>query len=176
MAVSQEVLMAALRLLHPFMPFVTEEVWQKFPGTEGSIMNAKFPEAADFMMDKEALEQMELIMGVVTGIRNIRGEMGIPPGKKVSIVIDVADKEEADVLHRNLAHIQTLAKVDDVIIGYGVPKPEASATAVFGKNQAHVLLKGLLDFEEERKRVQSICNVKGETIEYYKGRHFDVKA
>ncbi len=154
MAVSQEVLMAALRLLHPFMPFVTEEIWQKFPRTEGSIMNAKFPEAADFMMDKDALKEMELIMGVVTGIRNIRGEMGIPPGKKVNIVIDVADKSREDALYRNLTHIQMLAKVEDVAIESGVPKPEASATALFGQIQVHVLLKGLLDFEGERKRLK----------------------
>jgi valyl-tRNA synthetase len=153
-AVSQEALMAALRLLHPFMPFVTEEIWQKFPGTKGSIMNAKFPVAADFMMDNDALEEMELIKGVVTGIRNIRGEMGIPPGKKVSIVIDVADKKQEEALYRNVTYIQMLAKVEDVSIGSGVPKPEASATALFGQIQAHVLLKGLLDFEEERKRLK----------------------
>jgi valyl-tRNA synthetase len=153
-AVSQKALLAALRLLHPFMPFVTEEIWQKFPGTEGSIMHAKFPEADDFMLDKDALEEMELIMGVVTGIRNIRGEMGIPPGKKVSIVIDVADKKQKDAFYRNVTYIQMLAKVDDVSIGSGVPKPEASATAIFGQIQAHVLLKGLLDFQEERKRLK----------------------
>ena len=152
--VVQEVLTATLKLLHPFMPFVTEEIWQKLPGTEGSIMSAKFPVASDFMRDETALRGMELLMGVITGIRNIRGEMNIPPSKKVSVVIDMADKKEADVLHSNLAHILTLAKVDDISIGSGVPKPEASATAVFGQNQAHVLLKGLLNFEEERKRLR----------------------
>ncbi|MCP4668798.1 MAG: valine--tRNA ligase, partial [Deltaproteobacteria bacterium] len=158
MAVSLEVLMAALRLLHPFMPFVTEEIWQKFPGTEGSIMNAEFPEAADFTMDKEALKEMELIMGVVTAVRNIRGEMGIPPGKKVDIVLDIADKKQEDALYRNVTHIQTLAKVKDVDMGSGLPKPEASATALFGQIQVHVLLKGLLDFEEERKRLKKEIN------------------
>ena len=152
--VVQEVLTATLKLLHPFMPFVTEEIWQKLPGTEGSIMSAEFPVASDFMRDETALRGMELLMGVITGIRNIRGEMNIPPSKKVSVVIDMADKKEADVLHSNLAHILTLAKVDDISIGSGVPKPEASATAVFGQNQAHVLLKGLLNFEEERKRLR----------------------
>jgi valyl-tRNA synthetase len=153
MGVSREVLMAALRLLHPFMPFVTEELWQKFPGTEGSIMNAQFPEPADFAVDEDALEEMELVMGVVTGIRNIRGEMRIPPGKKVSIVIDVADKKEENALFRNVTYIKMLAKARDVSIESNVPKPVASATALFGQIQVHVLLKGLLDFEEERKRL-----------------------
>jgi valyl-tRNA synthetase len=116
-------------------------------------MVAKFPEASDFMIDEHALREMDLLMGVVTGIRTIRGEMNIPPSKKVNILIDVADREAADVLERNMAHIQTLAKVEELSIASGVPKPEASATAVFGQNQVHVLLKGLLDFEEERKRL-----------------------
>jgi valyl-tRNA synthetase len=152
-AVTQEVLMAALQLLHPFMPFVTEEIWEKLPGTEGSIMIAKFPELSDFIKDENAVKKMHLLMGVITGIRNIRGEMNIPPSKKVNIVIDVAEKEEADFLSSNLAHIKALAKVEDTSITSGIPKPEASATAVFGQNQIHVLLKGVLDFQEERKRL-----------------------
>jgi valyl-tRNA synthetase len=152
-AVTQEVLMAALQLLHPFMPFVTEEIWEKLPGTEGSIMIAKFPELSDFIKDENAVKKMHLLMGVITGIRNIRGEMNIPPSKKVNIVIDVAQKEEADFLSSNLAHIKALAKVEDTSITSGIPKPEASATAVFGQNQIHVLLKGVLDFQEERKRL-----------------------
>jgi len=153
-AIVQEVLMAALKLSHPFMPFVTEEIWQKLPGTGDSIMTAKFPDTSYFLHDEDALREMDLLMGAITGIRNIRGEMNIPPSKRVNIVIDVADGEEGDVLRLNLAHIQTLAKVSEISIDSGVPKPEASATAVFGRNQVHVLLKGLLDFEEERKRLR----------------------
>ena len=152
-AVAQEVLMGAVKLLHPFMPFVTEEIWEKLPGTEGSIMIARFPEASDYIKDENALKEMSLLMGVITGIRNIRGEMNISPSKKVNILIDVAEKEEADFLSSNLVHIKTLAKVEDATIASGIPKPEASATAVFGQNQIHVLLKGILDFQEERKRL-----------------------
>ncbi len=153
-AVAQEVLMGAVKLLHPFMPFVTEEIWEKLPGTEGSIMIARFPEASDYIKDENALKEMNLLMGVITGIRNIRGEMNISPSKKVNILIDVAEKEEADFLSSNLVHIKTLAKVEDATIASGIPKPEASATAVFGQNQIHVLLKGILDFREERKRLE----------------------
>jgi valyl-tRNA synthetase len=152
-AVAQKVLMGALKLLHPFMPFVTEEIWEKLPGTEGSIMIARFPEASDYIKDENALKEMNLLMGVITGIRNIRGEMDISPSKKVNILIDAAKKEEANFLSSNLGHIKTLAKVEDATIASGIPKPEASATAVFGQNQIHVLLKGILDFQEERKRL-----------------------
>ncbi|MBW2216119.1 MAG: valine--tRNA ligase [Deltaproteobacteria bacterium] len=153
-ATVKEVLMASLKLLHPFMPFVTEEIWHKLPGTESSIMSADFPKKSDFPEDKDALKEMDLLMEVITGIRNIRGEMNIPPSKSVSIVIDMVGIEESDILNRNMAYIQSLAKVDDASIVSGVPKPEASATAVFGRNQVHVLLKGLIDFEEERKRLR----------------------
>ncbi|MBW1828092.1 MAG: valine--tRNA ligase, partial [Deltaproteobacteria bacterium] len=153
-ATVKEVLMASLKLLHPFMPFVTEEIWHKLPGTESSIMSADFPKKSDFPEDKDALTEMDLLMEVITGIRNIRGEMNIPPSKSVSIVIDMVGKEESEILNRHLSHIQSLAKVDDASIVSGVPKPEASATAVFGRNQVHVLLKGLIDFEEERKRLR----------------------
>jgi len=151
--VVQEVLMAVLKLLHPFMPFVTEEIWQKLPKTKGSIMKAKFPESSDFMGDEDALMEMDLLVGIITGIRNIRGEMNISPSKKVDIVIDVAEKEE-DILNKNFAHIQNLAKVEDISVASEAHKPEGSATAVFGQNQVHVLLKGLLDFEEEKKRIR----------------------
>jgi len=153
-ATVKEALMASLKLLHPFMPFVTEEIWHKLPGIESSIMIAEFPKKSDFPEDKDALKEMELLMEVITGIRNIRGEMNIPPSKGVSIVIDMVGKEESDILNRNLAHIKSLAKVDEASIVSGVPKPEASATTVFGQNQVHVLLKGLIDFEEERKRLR----------------------
>jgi valyl-tRNA synthetase len=157
-AVIQEVLTGSLKLLHPFMPFVTEEIWQRLPGSSGSIMTAPFPEPSGLMADEEAIKEMELLAGVITGIRNIRGEMNIPPSKKVNVMIDVASKEEESILSNNLAHIHNLGKVDEVSIGSGIPKPEASATAVFGNSQVHILLKGILDFEEERKRLEKRIN------------------
>jgi valyl-tRNA synthetase len=79
--------------------------------------------------------------------------MNIPPSKKVSIVIDVSKQEDTQILKRNIQNIRALAKVENVGIEVGGSKPEASATAVFGGIQVHVLLKGLLDFNEEKKRL-----------------------
>jgi len=153
-AVVQEALMAALKLLHPFMPFVTEEIWQKLPGTDGSIMIASFPEPSDFSRDEDALKEMNLLMGVIAAIRNVRGEMNIPPSKNVNIIIDAKTKQDEEILKRNLAYIQTLAKVDGASIGSDLPKPEKSATAMFEETAVHVLLEGLIDFEEEKKRIR----------------------
>jgi valyl-tRNA synthetase len=153
-SILQKALMAVLRLSHPFIPFVTEEVWQRLPGSQGSIMVAKFPEATDFISDQQALIEMDLVMGVITGVRNIRGEMNIAPSKKVNILIEMPNKDDANVIRNNIVHVQNLAKVESVSMDSSVPKPEASATAVLGKNQIHVLLKGLLDFSEERRRLR----------------------
>jgi valyl-tRNA synthetase len=152
--VLQESLGAILRLIHPFMPFATEEIWQRLPASQGSVMTARFPDASDFISDPRALKEMDLVIGVITGVRNIRGEMNIGPSKRVDIVIEVPDEEEANIIRQNMVHIQNLGKVDSVIMESKVSKPEASATAVFGQNQIHVLLKGLLDFNEERKRLK----------------------
>jgi len=153
-AVLAEVLKAILKLLHPFMPFVTEEVWQLLPGNDTSIMVSDFPEVSADQVDERALADMDLLRGVITGIRNIRGEMRIPPATLVQAVMDVPDKEKELVLRGNSAHIYTLGKVEEFSVVSHAPKPAASATAVFGDIQIHVLLKGLLDFEEEKKRIK----------------------
>lgn len=152
--VVQKALEAVLKLVHPFMPFVSEEIWQRLPGTSGSIMVAAFPEPTEFATDERALKEMDLLMGIITGIRNIRGEMNIPPSKPVSIVMEVPDPTEAQVIEENLVHIQNLSKVDNIDVTSRASKPDASATVVVGQSQVHVLLKGLLNFEEEKGRLK----------------------
>jgi valyl-tRNA synthetase len=117
-------------------------------------MTAPFPNASDFLVDNEALKDMNLIMDLITGVRNIRGEMNISPSKQVDVIVEIPDPKDIHVLRQNMIHFQTLAKVGSVEIDTHVSKPEASATAVCGQNQVHVFLKGLLDFEEERRRIQ----------------------
>ncbi|MEW6665525.1 MAG: valine--tRNA ligase [Thermodesulfobacteriota bacterium] len=152
--VLQQALGAILRLCHPFMPFVTEEIWQRMPGVDGSIMTARFPESTDFPFDPGAMKEMDLLMGIISGIRNIRGEMNIAPSKRVNILVEAPDPEEQETILRNAHHIQSLGGVEGVEVNARVAKPEASATAVFAETQVHVLLKGLLDFEEERRRLR----------------------
>jgi valyl-tRNA synthetase len=156
--VLRKALMAVLTLLHPFMPFVTEEIWQRLPGTTGSIMIAEFPKASDFNRDDEALREMDLLTRMITAIRNIRGEMNIPPSKRVDVLIEAPDINSHRTILSNLEHILNLAKVQSVKVDFKIPKPEASATAVSGENQVHVLLKGLLDFEQEKNRLKKEIN------------------
>jgi valyl-tRNA synthetase len=154
LAVLVKSLKTLLKLLHPFMPFVTEEIWQRLPDAGESIMTAHFPEASEFPYDAQAVKDMSILMGAIAGIRNIRGEMNIPPAKKLDVFIECPATEDAAVIQNHLYHIQSLARVESIHVASSMPKPEGSATAVFGANQVHVVLKGLFDFEEEKKRIR----------------------
>ncbi len=152
-SVLQILLSGVVRLLHPFVPFITEEIWYRLPYTEGSIMVAQFPQPLEFIYDDESIKEMDLIKGVITGIRNIRGEMNVPPKKDVKIVIDAKGSREREIFENNLAYITSLAKIESIDIVSGTEKPEWSATYVFGDVQVHVLLKGLINYEDERNRI-----------------------
>lgn len=149
-----ELLTGILKLLHPFMPFITEEIWNRLPDTEGSIMTADFPEYSGFMHDELALSEMAVIMGVVNGVRNIRGEMNIHPSKKVDIHIEMPEDSHRGTITNNLEYIKNLARVDSIIAEKKLAKPDASVTAVFDDNQVHILLKGIIDFNEEKIRLK----------------------
>ncbi len=152
-SVLQILLSGVVRLLHPFVPFITEEIWYRLPYTEGSIMVAQFPQPLEFIYDDESIKEMDLLKGVITGIRNIRGEMNVPPKKDVKIVIDAKGSREREIFENNLAYITSLAKVESINIVSGTEKPEWSATYVFGDVQVHVLLKGLINYDDERNRI-----------------------
>ena len=159
----KKLLSGILRILHPFMPFITEEIWHRLPGTDGSIMKASFPESAEYPTDGAAIKDMATVTGVINGIRNIRGEMNIHPSKKVDIHIEIPDDSQREILLTNLSYIKNLARVENVKIDKQLPKPEASATAVFEGNQIHILLKGIIDFDEEKGRIKKeIAKVKKE--------------
>lgn len=148
-----ELLTGILKLLHPFMPFITEEIWHRIPDTAGSIMKADFPDPSDFITDSASLSEMETIMGVVNGVRNIRGEMNIHPSKKLDIFIEMPDDSQREIITGNMEYIRNLARVEEITVEKELAKPDASVTAVFADNQIHILLKGIIDFNEEKERL-----------------------
>ena len=152
-AILKEAFIALLKILHPFMPFVTEELWQRLTDEGKSIMIAPFPEPSEFPYDEGAMNQMELIMQIITGIRNIRGELNIPPSKKVNVVADIHDDQISTLIKENMGYIKALSKVESFEIKPGIEKPKYSATSVVGENEIHVLLEGILDPQEEIKRI-----------------------
>ncbi len=144
-----------LRLLHPFMPFISEEIWQALPGTKTTptIMQAEYPVPCDQRSFPEAAAEMEKVMAVISGIRNIRGEMEVPPSKQIAVILSCGSQESLKLMKHNEGAIISLARVSDLAIGSGLEKPEDASIQVAGDVQIFVPLKGLVDVEAEEQRL-----------------------
>jgi valyl-tRNA synthetase len=147
------VLNRTLRLLQPFIPFVAEEIWDKLPGTEGSIMEADFPVTSKDRHDSVAEQAMHVLMGVVSGVRNIRGEMNVPPSLQVEVTVQSADKEVRALIKQRRDTISNLCKAKTLEVMALGERPPASATSVFGNAIIFVSLEGVIDFELEMERL-----------------------
>jgi valyl-tRNA synthetase len=142
-----------LRLLHPFMPFLTEEIWQALPVKRGreSIMTSSFP--AGLPPDGDAEAMMGEVIDAVAGVRSIRGELNIPPGEKLDVFIKPASDEVARVLKENVHYIERLARAKSVFIDTEVSRPKGSYTSVKDHFEVYVKLAGV-DVEGELKRLE----------------------
>ncbi|MBW1858698.1 MAG: valine--tRNA ligase [Deltaproteobacteria bacterium] len=147
------VLNQTLRLLQPFIPFVSEEIWDKLPGTEGSIMEAEFPVSSKEQHDPDAERVMEVLMGVVSGVRNIRGEMNVPPSLLVEVTVQSADKEVRELTEQRRGTIINLCKAKTLDVMPLGERPRSCATSVFGNAIIFVSLEGVIDFELELGRL-----------------------
>ena len=151
--VLHEVLSALLRLLHPFMPFVTEEIWHKLPGARGSIMVAPFPVAQPELLDPAAEAEMTLLMAVITAVRNLRGEMNVPPGTRAPIQFYSPNQAALATLGRHARSLEILAKIDGLAFNPAGDRPQAAAKAVVEDVEIYLPLAGLIDFAEEDRRL-----------------------
>jgi valyl-tRNA synthetase len=144
-----------LRLLHPFMPFITEEIWQALPGRRPTptIMLAPYPEPDERLRFPEAAAEMEKVMAVISAIRNIRGEMEVPPSKEIPVILSCGSSESISLMKHNEGAIISLARVADLAIGRDIDKPEDASIQVAGDVQIFVPLKGIVNVEEEEKRL-----------------------
>ncbi len=148
-----QTLSALVRLLHPIMPFITEEIWQKLPGTSGSIMRSAFPTAETMYRQPEAVRQMELAMAVVNGIRNIRGEMGIAPSLKVEAVVRCSTAEATEEINNAAPYIRNLARLKSFNCSHDGQPPAQAASALVAGMEIYVPLAGIIDFELETARL-----------------------
>jgi valyl-tRNA synthetase len=145
-------LVDALKLLHPFMPFVTEEIFHRITaGEEGSIMVAPFPSHGEEQIDEEAENDMALIMGVVDQVRNIRGEMGFPPTTRVEVQIKARGHRE--LLETYEHYVKELAKISEV--GYITDEtPDRAAIGIYKDVEVFVLMKDMEIVRKEQTRVE----------------------
>jgi valyl-tRNA synthetase len=153
------VLEAALRLLHPFIPFITEELWEKVPKpsqtTAKHVMVTSWPEAPNAWTDAHALKEMNLLQEIVTKLRTIRSEMGIPPSQPIQVLARCDRPESEKILRSQAAILKCLnSRVGSLTMGLDVQRPKASAAAVVPGAVLYVPLEGLIDFSKERGRLE----------------------
>ena len=152
-----QVLETALRLLHPIMPFITEEVWQrvaKLAGKAGAtIMREPYPRLDKNLIDADASEEMRWAMAVITGVRNIRGEMDISPGKPLPLVFQDGSSTDKKYLEANRLYLSALARAESITwLDKGQDAPE-SATALIGHMKVLIPLGSLIDKQAELDRL-----------------------
>jgi valyl-tRNA synthetase len=156
-----------LRLLHPFMPFITEELWQRLPHAGASIMVAPYPKpsgAADAVAERE----MGLLVQAVTAIRNIRGEMRLSPAQSLGATIKATAADEP-LLRADAALIETLARAR-VTIDPRAARPRASALGIVGQSEIYVELEGLVDLAAERQRLEKEIKRVTDAIAFTRGK------
>jgi valyl-tRNA synthetase len=142
-----------LRLLHPFMPYLTEELWHALPGTQGDVCVAEWPVPLRGAANPSAEGKMALLKEIVGAVRNLRSEMNISPARKAPILIR-AQGHDADVLREQRELIALLGKGESVEVGPQVQKPDIAASAVVRNHEIFLPLMGLIDVDVELKRLQ----------------------
>lgn len=148
------VLDQTMRLLHPFMPFVTEEIWQHLPHEGESITVAAWPTVRTDLHFADEADNMKLLMDIIRSVRNIRAEVNTPMSKKVPLFISAKDAATAAVLKDNQAYLEKFCNPDTLTIGEGLEAPGQSMTAVVTGAQVFLPLVGLINLEEEIARLE----------------------
>ncbi len=136
------------------MPFVTEEIWETLVGNGGSIMVSRFPAPDALQEDPEAEEQMGMIMDIIGRIRNIRGEMNIPPSRKLKVIVSAPDGSQRAVVEQERTMIVHLANLESIETAGAMDEPKGAATGVIGAVRVFVLLEGTIDWAGEKARLE----------------------
>jgi valyl-tRNA synthetase len=147
------VLEGSVKLLHPFMPYLTEEIWQALWKTpeDRSIMVEPFPKVDENWFDSGAEQDMDFLMKIISAVRGIRGEMHVPPQMEADVVFSHSIASEKKLLQREHGLIKRLATIKE--IRYSEDKPQMSASAVAGTLEIYVPLEGLIDLKVEKSRI-----------------------
>jgi len=154
-AVLVDTLDQILRLLHPFMPFITEEIWQHLPSSGESLAVASFPRAEQDLKDEEAESEMRFLQDAIIGVRTIRAENRIPPRQKINLWVIVNKEEEKQIIRKNQTCIQTLANIRQVEIWDYFPQEKKLLKGVAGSWEIAIPLEeGVFDLEREKQRLE----------------------
>ncbi len=163
LAVLLEVHDRTLRMLHPFIPFITEEIWQVLPqhqdgrlssGDEGrTITRSAYPTAVPHWRNDEAVATMELLQDVVTVVRTVRSEWGVPPSNRITAVIQGASDDIVTTLRTHMVHVVKLCGLSALEFADQVPRNRETVRRIIRDFEVHVPLRGIVDRDKERERV-----------------------
>lgn len=159
-----QVLRQTMELLHPFMPFITEEIWQHLPHQGETIMLAQWSKGDPALVDTAMENQMAVVMEIIRSIRNIRSEMNVPLGKKADVIICSNSEQYTQLLQATASYLTNLATIDNLTIHSTLQdKPEQAVTAVVSGIEIFLPLKGLIDMDKEIARLEKeVQKVEGE--------------
>ncbi|MEN6462030.1 MAG: valine--tRNA ligase [Syntrophomonas sp.] len=153
--VLKDVLTEILKLLHPFMPFITEEIYHYLPGHDETIMLKEWPISEESKLWPDAINQMQEIMGAIRAIRNIRAEFNVSPGSMVKAIVVVPDQGKIEFLRNNGSYIKDMANVNDLqILAALEEKPRQAVSALTSLAEIYVPLEGIIDVDKEIARLE----------------------
>ena len=142
-----------LKLLHPYTPYITEELWSKFSSPNKSMLiSESWPSSEPKMINQNIESNLELIKKTISSIRNIRAEMNIPMGKEIDIIVK-ASNDDSKIFNDLKPYIIRLAKIETIIIDTNAKKPDQSASIVINNNEIFIPLKGVIDIDVEIDRL-----------------------
>jgi valyl-tRNA synthetase len=147
------VLETSLRLLHPLMPFLTEELWQRLPHEGETISLAPFPTSDATLADLDASARMETLIALITKIRNIRSEMNIPTASRPTLYLATKDAVARTVIEDNMNHIERLTRVETITLSEHLPAVRPAAGDVVAGVEVCIPLSNLIDLSKERERL-----------------------
>jgi len=147
-----KVLEKSLRMLHPFMPFITEEIWSKL-GEEKSIMVSSMPHVQKQMINEDTEGIMQSLIDIISSVRNVRAQMHIPNKQEIDIVISARTKANKDKISSMEDYIKRLAKVKDVTLANKAKRPKSAAFCVLDNYDVFIPLEGIIDLEAEKTRI-----------------------
>jgi valyl-tRNA synthetase len=150
--VAWKVLDGILRLLHPFMPFVTEEIWQALPHDGDTLALASWPRAKRSWFDAEAEKEIVFLQELVVAVRNLRAENNVGPGRRVAVVVR-GDEQQLALIERLASQIRPLARIEELTLSRDGSRPAVAASAVVGGAEVFLPLEGLIDLDAERERL-----------------------
>ena len=143
-----------LRLLHPIMPFVTEEIWQSVPHVGESLVVATYPTVHPEQMDEQAAEEMEFLMDFIRSVRTVRNEMNTPLSKPINIIAKVSDAAHYLILKENESYIARFSNPEEFVYGEDVEAPSDAVTSVITGAEIYLPLAGLINIEDEIARLE----------------------